>query len=361
MPAPTYSPVLQQLSTAVILCRFDGIVMEINTAAQSLLGISIRVGDNLFERLNKSGELYPVIERAKAKPQGFLIRELKLGRVSSQQPASLVFDCVVNSDIGIDENGKNLILLELHDRERYAQIREETELWEQQAITKKITRQLAHEIKNPLAGIRGAAQLLEKKINDEKQQAFTQLIINEVDRLALLSDNLLGPAKEPNKQLVNIHSILQHVLQLVSSADSQKRVSIERDFDPSLPDIAIDRNQIIQVLLNLTQNAIQAMLENKTAKADAKLKIKTRILSHYTIGKSRYKLALAIHLIDNGPGVSSDIEEHLFYPLVTSRAEGTGLGLSISQLLVQRHNGLIEYRRDNDQQLTHFTVLLPYD
>jgi len=359
MPQPSQMSLIQQLSTAVILCTFNGEIIEINNSAERLLGFSIRQGENLFQRLNKNPELSSVIERARTKPQSFLIRELNLSRLSHLQPQSLVFDCVVNSDIGLDENDQHLILLELHDRKRHAHIREETELWDQQSIAKKITRQLAHEIKNPLAGIRGAAQLLSKQMNEE-QKAFTQLIISEVDRLALLSDNLLGPAKAPNKRLENIHSLIQHVLQLVSAADKDHKISIDRDFDPSLPNIALDRNQIIQVLLNLAQNAVQAMLEAKENNKQLKLLVKTRVLNHYTIGKQRHQLVLQINLIDNGPGVNKEIEEHLFYPLVTSRAKGTGLGLAISQLLVQRHGGLIEYERDHHQELTHFTILLPY-
>jgi len=220
--------------------HFHFALFNINTAANSLLGVSFRAGDNLFNRLDKNGQLFPVIQRAKEKPQSFLIRELELGRVSANQPSSLVFDCLVNSDIGIDKNGQQLILLELHDRERHKQIREETELWEQQALTKKITRQLAHEIKNPLAGIRGSAQLLEKQLPDQKQHAFTQLIINEVDRLALLADNLLGPTKALQKKSHNIHAVQIHVIQLVKSAQQENsKVKVISDFDPSLPDINI--------------------------------------------------------------------------------------------------------------------------
>jgi len=320
--------------------------------------MSFSAGDNLFQRLNKDGQLYPVIQRALDEPQSFLIRELEFGRINPQQPASLIFDCLVNSDIGLDKNGEQLILLELHDRERHKQIREENELWEQQAITKKITRQLAHEIKNPLAGIRGAAQLLEKQLVEKKQHAFTQLIINEVDRLATLADNLLGPEKAPIKKPQNIHAVLLHVIQLIKSVSVNKSINVKADFDPSLPEINIDRNQLIQVFLNLAQNAMQAMLENKTEQPN--LIVRTRILNHYTLGKIRHKMVLAINFIDNGPGVNKEIEEHLFYPLVTSRAAGTGLGLAISQLIVQRHDGLIEYQRNTKEQ-TEFTVLIPYN
>jgi len=350
--ATTDSDLFQQLNTAVILCQQSGQIIQANPAAEVLLGVSLRSEDNLFERLPQDGILADIFNRAQTEKQSFLIRELELPPLpSASQKRSTVFDCMVNPDI----NSKQ-VLLELHDRRRHKQIREENELWEQQSITKKITRQLAHEIKNPLAGIRGAAQLLDKQL-DTQQQRFTRLVINEVDRLSMLADNLLGPAKALNKKEHNIHAIIQHVLQLVD-ADSSHKTKIIRDFDPSLPDISIDRNQLVQVLLNLSRNAVQAQQEAKVKNSE--LLVQTRALSRYTIGKQSHKLVLAIRFIDNGPGVPKEIEEHLFYPLVTHRASGTGLGLAISQLLVQRHEGLIEYRRNPKTDKTEFTVLLPY-
>lgn len=341
-----------QLSTAVILCEQSGAIVRANSAAEALLGVSLRHGDNLFERLPQDGILADIFLRAKTEKQSFLIRELELPILpNSSQKQDTVFDCAVNPDIN-----NQLILLELHDRQRHKHIREENELWEQQSITKKITRQLAHEIKNPLAGIRGAAQLLEKQL-DAQQKKFTQLVINEVDRLALLADNLLGPVKALKKHEHNIHSVLQHVLQLVDS-DRSHNTRIQRDFDPSLPDVPIDRNQLVQVFLNLSRNAVQVMQEAKVK--NPVLTVQTRALSQYTIGKQKHRLVMAICFIDNGPGVPADIEEHLFYPLVTNRAAGTGLGLAISQLLIQRHDGLIEYRRNPKTALTEFTILLPY-
>jgi len=343
---------IQQLSTAVIVCHQAGQILQANSAAENLLGASLRAGDNLFERVPQDGILANIFQRAKNEKQAFLIRELELPLLpGSTKKHNIVFDCAVNPDIEND-----LVILELHDRQRHKHIREENELWEQQSITKKITRQLAHEIKNPLAGIRGAAQLLEKQL-DKNQTRFTQLVINEVDRLAMLADNLLGPIKTLNKREHNIHACLQHVIQLVDS-DASHQTLIKRDFDPSLPEINIDRNQLIQVFLNLCRNAVQVMQEHKITQPC--LQIQTRALSQYTIGKQKHKLVLAIRFIDNGPGVHKDIEEHLFYPLVTDRAAGTGLGLSISQLLVQRHDGLIEYYRNLKTNKTEFTVLLPY-
>lgn len=342
-----------QINTAIILCDQAGLIVRANSAAEALLGVSLHEGDNLFERLPQDGILNEIFHRARSEQQSFLIRELELPvHPNTTQKHNAIFDCAVNPDINND-----LVMLELHDRHRHKHIREENELWEQQSITKKITRQLAHEIKNPLAGIRGAAQLLEKQLKEDSQKKFTQLVISEVDRLAMLADNLLGPVKALNKQEHNIHSSLQHVLQLVDS-DASHKTRIKRDFDPSLPDIRIDRNQLIQVFLNLSRNAIQAMQEAGIKAPE--LIVQTRALSRYTIGKKNHRLVIAICFIDNGPGVAQDIEEHLFYPLVTNRAAGTGLGLSISQLLVQRHDGLIEYQRNPKTGQTEFTILLPY-
>jgi two-component system nitrogen regulation sensor histidine kinase GlnL len=342
-----------QLNTAILLCEQSGLIIQANAAAEDLLAVSLHAGDNLFERLPQDGILANIFQRAKSEKQSFLIRELEIPILpGSSQKQNTIFDCAVSPDVN-----NNLIMLELHDRQRHKHIREENELWDQQSVTKKITRQLAHEIKNPLAGIRGATQLLEKQLENEHQKKFTQLVISEVDRLAMLADNLLGPVKAINKREHNIHSSLQHVLQLVES-DHSHQTSIIRDFDPSLPDIEVDRNQLIQVFLNLSRNAVQVMQEAKTQAPC--LTVQTRALSRYTIGKRNHRLVIAIRFIDNGPGVAKDIEEHLFYPLVTNRAAGTGLGLSISQMLVQRHNGLIEYQRNVKTGHTVFTILLPY-
>lgn len=343
---------LQQLNTAVILCRRDGVVVEINTSAQRVLGVSLQAGDDFFAVLNSDSELKQSINRTLGENQSLLIRELQLERRNELQPNSLVFDCLIRSDL----EDESLLLLELHDRERHKNIREESDLWQLQSVTKKMTRQLAHEIKNPLAGIRGAAQLLGKSLSEKKQKAFTQLIINEVDRLVHLADNMLGPIKAPVKKPENIHSVLIHVLQLLKSSNQDESLNIKGDFDPSLPYIEIDRGQMIQVFLNLGRNALQALAESSV---DVKeLTLQTRILNHYTIGKERHRAVLAINFIDTGLGVHQEIEEHLFLPLVSTRAEGTGLGLAISQMIAQRHQGLIEYQRKDDK--TVFTVLLPY-
>jgi two-component system nitrogen regulation sensor histidine kinase GlnL len=212
-------------------------------------------------------------------------------------------------------------------------------------------RQLAHEIKNPLGGLRGAAQLLARQLADASMREYTTVIINEADRLVSLVDALLGPGHAPRKEPINIHELLQHVGHLLA-AEAPAGVVIDRDYDPSLPPLKLDRNQIIQAMLNLGRNAIQAIGQS------GRLTLRTRALTSVSIGTRRYRLVASIQFEDTGPGVPEHLRDTLFYPLVTGRAEGTGLGLAVAQDLVSRHDGLIEYTSRPGQTL--FTILLPF-
>jgi two-component system nitrogen regulation sensor histidine kinase GlnL len=216
-------------------------------------------------------------------------------------------------------------------------------------------RQLAHEIKNPLGGIRGAAQLLARQLADASMREYTSVIISEADRLVALVDALLGPGHAPRKELVNIHELLQHIGHLLA-ADAPEGVSVERDYDPSLPPLRLDRNLIIQAMLNLGRNAMQAIAQNPTR--SGRLILRTRALTNVNIGARRHRLVASVQFEDNGPGVPDDLRETLFYPLVTGRSNGTGLGLAVAQDLVSRHDGLIEFQSRPGQ--TIFTILLPF-
>jgi two-component system nitrogen regulation sensor histidine kinase GlnL len=211
-------------------------------------------------------------------------------------------------------------------------------------------KQLAHEIKNPLGGLRGAAQLLERQLNDASMREYTSIIISEADRLKVLVDSLLGPGHTPHKERINVHELIQHVRQLLS-ADAPD-VDITRDYDPSLPLLELDRNQIIQALLNLGRNAMQAMQKS------GRLILRTRALTSVSIGTRRHRLVASIQFEDNGPGVPAHLQDTLFYPFVTGRTEGTGLGLAIAQDLVSRHGGLIEF--ESRPGRTVFTLLIPF-
>jgi two-component system nitrogen regulation sensor histidine kinase GlnL len=194
--------------------------------------------------------------------------------------------------------------------------------------------------------------LLERQLNDASMREYTSIIISEADRLKTLVDSLLGPGHTPNKELINIHELLQHVRQLLL-ADGSPDIIIDRDYDPSLPAIKLDRNQLIQAMLNIGRNAMQAM------KHSGRLILRTRALTSVSIGTRRHRLVASIQFEDNGPGVPALLQDTLFYPFVTGRAEGTGLGLAIAQDLVSRHGGLIEF--ESRPGRTVFTLLIPFN
>jgi two-component system nitrogen regulation sensor histidine kinase GlnL len=215
-----------------------------------------------------------------------------------------------------------------------------------------LVRGLAHEIKNPLGGLRGAAQLLDLELHDPELKEYTQIIIDESDRLQGLLDKMLGPNKLPNKKSLNIHEVLERVRQLVQ-AESSGSLLIKSDYDPSIPDIYADKDQLIQAILNIARNAVQAL------NGKGNIIFKTRIHRQMNIGRKRYKLAVKCDIIDNGPGVDPAMMSQIFYPMITGRAEGTGLGLSIAQALINQHSGLIECNSEPGK--TVFSISLPME
>ncbi|MGZ4995810.1 MAG: nitrogen regulation protein NR(II), partial [Methylobacter sp.] len=242
----------------------------------------------------------------------------------------------------------NEILVELQQVDSHLRISKEERLLTQQNTARLLVRGLAHEIKNPLGGLRGAAQLLDLELTDPELKEYTRIIIAESDRLQGLMDKMLGPNKLPNKKALNIHEVLERVRQLVQVESS---LTIKSDYDPSIPDILADKDQLIQAILNIAKNAVQAL----NGKGD--ITIKTRIHRQVTIGRKRYKLAVKCDIIDNGPGIDADMMNQIFYPMITGRADGTGLGLSIAQALINQHNGLIECTSEPGN--TVFSIFLP--
>ena len=243
-------------------------------------------------------------------------------------------------------------VVELSDATQWRQIDREHALMSQRDASRRMIRQLAHEIRNPLGGLRGAAQLLERELPTAALREFTRIIIGEADRLTSLTDSLLGPVRRPQRQDVNVHEILERVVTLVGS-EHRGAVRLVRDYDPSLPSLSADPDQLMQALLNLARNALQAV------GAGGHVIFRTRALTNFSIGTIRHRLVLSIEIEDDGPGVSPDLVDSIFYPLVTGRSEGTGLGLPISQDLVSRHGGLIEFASRPGK--TVFMVRLPVD
>jgi two-component system, NtrC family, nitrogen regulation sensor histidine kinase GlnL len=253
-------------------------------------------------------------------------------------------------------DGTPHVLLELVEIEQQTRQDREERALGQAEVTKELIRNLAHEIKNPLGGIRGAAQLLEMEVRDRALHEYTQVIISEADRLQALVDRLLAPHRKPHVVSdVNIHEVCERVRALIQ-AEFPRGLSIERDYDISIPDVRGDREQLIQAVLNIAHNAAQALGE-RIAEGDAVITLRTRIARQVTLGKQRYRLALDLHIQDNGPGVPESIRERIFYPLVSGRDGGSGLGLTLAQTFVQQHRGTIEC--ESEPGRTIFKIVIP--
>lgn len=249
-----------------------------------------------------------------------------------------------------DQAGAKYLLIEMTDVTRRLQISRENTLLIQHGAGRQMIRQLAHEIKNPLGGLRGAAQLLARQLPSAELQEFTDVIISEADRLANLVDTLLGPGGPPKKQAENVHELIEYVLRLLAPELGSK-VHLVRDYDAGLPLINLDREQIIQALINLLQNAINAL------EGQGQIILRTRASMNFTIGETRHPVIVTIDIEDDGPGIPATLQDSIFYPLVTSRAEGTGLGLPAAQELLSRHDGLIEF--DSRPGRTVFSMRIP--
>ena len=345
--------ILDGLSTSVLIVDQAQCLIYLNVAAETLFGVSrnqVR-GRPLAELLTDGTALNSVIARARETWRPFSRRELALTPVYGD--GDLIVDCTVAP---LEEPGAvPSVIIEISDATQHQRITRENALLTQIGGSRAMIRQLAHEIKNPLGGLRGAAQLLARQLADASMREYTSVIISEADRLVALVDALLGPGHAPRKEPINIHQLLQHVGHLLE-ADAPAGVTVERDYDPSLPPLRLDRNLIIQAMLNLGRNALQAIAQK--ADKSGRLVLRTRALTNVNIGASRHRLVASVQFEDNGPGVPDQLRDTLFYPLVTGRADGTGLGLAVAQDLVSRHDGLIEFESRPGQ--TIFTILLPF-
>ena len=314
-----------------------------NAAAEGLLGVSLRqsIGRSIGEVVVPPDELVALCRRALDDGLTYGSRELEV-RVGDRE---VIMDCRVSP-----LDGPNGLLLELFDTQRERQVRREAELLAQQRVSRRIIRQLAHEVKNPLGGLRGAAQLLERQLPAAELKAYTDVIIAEADRLAALVDGILKAGGQPKRETFNLHEITEHVGRLIET-EKPDGVVLVRDYDPSLPLTIADRDQLIQAFLNLAKNAMQALGES------GQLVFRTRALSNYAVSGQQHRLVLSLEVEDDGPGVPEDLKETIFYPLVSGRDTGTGLGLTIAQDLVSRNGGLIEF--SSRPGATIFQVRLP--
>ncbi len=340
--------ILGNLTTSVLVFDEALRVSYINPAAEELFAVSSRqVMGHALEELVVNGDGLPVrVREAVDSGRPFTVRELQLQTTAGQE---LTVDCTVTP---LPASGAREVLVEMLRLDRHLRINREENLLAQHQAAHDLVRRLAHEIKNPLGGLRGAAQLLERELSEESLKEYTGIIIGEADRLRGLVDRLLGPNQLPRKSRTNVHKVLEHVCNLIS-VDEAAEVRIVRDYDPSVPDLMADSDMLIQAVLNVVRNAVQAM------GAKGELTLRTRVVRQITIGNQRHKLVLQLDILDNGPGIQPQMLATIFYPMVTGRDEGTGLGLSIAQSLVHRHGGLIECASRPGQ--TVFSIFLPLE
>lgn len=344
------SRILENMTTAVLLFDQDLRLCYVNAAAEMLFGVSARhvLGQFADDVLPcPVGELQRKLAQALAGGQPFTERELPL-RVADGQEIRV--DCSVEPvQTHQDTDG---LLMELHRVDRQLRISREEHLLSQQKATQALVRGLAHEIKNPLGGLRGAAQLLEGELPDPALREYTRVIIEEADRLQVLVDRLSGPRTRVPRQSINIHWVLERVRQLVE-AEFGEGLRLERDYDPSIPPIQGDQDQLIQAFLNIARNGARAVGQQGV------IRVRTRVQRQFTIGNLRHRLVLAAEVEDSGPGVPAELQERIFLPMVSGSEGGTGLGLSIAQTLINQHGGLIECRSTPGK--TQFIVLLPIE
>jgi len=339
--------VFEHLITAVIITEQNLLIEDINPAAENLLGISRRRarGKPLLQLLGDDPEFLDILNRTLASGVTYA-KEMRLGRTEAHAEERIV-DCRVS--LLQQGSAKIRALIEMNDVTRRSRISRENALIIQHGAGRQMIRQLAHEIKNPLGGLRGAAQLLERQLDSDDLREYTSVIISEADRLAALVDTLLGPGGPSHKRPVNIHELLEYVLRLVEPG--QEHITFRRDYDPGLPAMSLDRDQIVQAFLNILQNASAAL------SGYGEIALRTRAIMNFTIGEVRHAVVASIEIEDDGPGIPAELQDAVFYPLVTSRADGTGLGLPAAQELLSRHGGLIEF--ESRPGRTVFFVRIP--
>ena len=343
---------LDNLTTAIILLDKDLHVIYINPAAEALLETSDRHSHNTYiaDVLLNVKELVKALKNVKDNGVTFIARKVKLVKANTNR---LTVD--YSASRLIYEND-TYIMLEIQELDRSYNISRKEMLISNHETTLGLVRGLGHEIKNPIGGIRGAAQLLAEELADNNLKDYTNVIIEEADRLVGLIDRLTGQYQKPALQQLNIHEVLERVYNLVI-AETRGSIEVEKDYDPSIPEITGDMAQLIQAVLNIVRNAMQSLTESEHAVKNPKIILKTRTVNHVTIGPVMHKLVAKIEIIDNGPGIEQELFENIFYPLISGRANGTGLGLSLSQNILKNHNGLIEC--DSHEGETCFTISLP--
>ena len=353
--------ILDYLNSSIICVDADLVITQVNATAEVFFETSAKVligspFDSLFEANAPNSILTS------------LVYCLKHNHQITEHEASitLVNHKVVTTDYSIypiiDVGTKNL-LVEIQPIDRHLEIARDGHRYNQQKASQQLARGMAHEIKNPLGGIRGAAQLLESEISDPQLKEYTDVIIREADRLQALLNRMLGPNRKIVKKAMNILEVLEHVRSLITAEFPE--IEIIRDYDPSIPEILADKNQLIQAFLNIARNAAQAVIQAEPVDGETQhpgtheITFRTRIHRQHTIGFKRHTHVMQIDIIDHGPGIAKEVRDNIFLPMVTNKPDGSGLGLPISQQIIFGHEGMIQCLREDDS--TIFTTLLPIE
>lgn len=340
--------IFDSLISAIFCLDKDLNILQINQAAESLFDVSgsRSKGQKITNLLLDADDLESVLKESLDSGQPYTRRQSQLVLLSSQ---TLMVDYAVSSFK--DQTGTRLVL-EFQPISRYLRIDRDELLRGHQEATRQMIRGMAHEIKNPLGGIRGSAQLLERVLPDEKLIEYTNIIIEEADRLTRLVDRMLGPNSMPHPSMSNIHELLEKIARLLET-ESLISLTVNRDYDPSIPEFSFDKELMMQALLNIGRNALQALSDTE----EPFITLNTRIERQFTIGKTRHRLVVKIEIEDNGPGIPTTIKEKLFFPMISGRPQGTGLGLSLAQSIIHQHGGTIEYK--SRPGATVFSIFVP--
>ena len=320
-------------------------LVALNPAAEELLRLSLNqaLGLELQAILQAPARCVSALARVLSSAEPVAERDVVLHATANDTVSA---DCMMTP---LDPQARH-VLVEFVVLDRYKQIVREQRLVEESEASRVVLRGLAHEIRNPLGGLRGAAQLLERELADPALREYTQIIVHEADRLQSLLDRMIGPRTPPNLRRINVHEVTERVLALLR-AEAPVGVVVDKDYDPSIPGLEADSELLIQAVLNVARNAVQAVGES------GRVLLTTRVERNVSIGPRHHRLAARIDVLDDGPGIAEEILDHIFYPLVTGRCDGTGLGLSIAQSLVNQHGGLVECR--TQPGCTQFSIVLP--
>ena len=342
---------LSELNTGIIILDRSLKVVFINPSALSFLDTSemLSIGNKIDQVFYEEPDNLKSFEGSLKEHRGFTKTDALLHLKKGKK-------VLCNYSIHpISEGSQDGLLIEITNKEASSELIERYRMQSNQQISQDFVRGMAHEIKNPLSGIRGSAQLLSNKLKNVQQKEYTDIIIKQTDRLTALVDSILGPNQKPDFKWQNIHYPIENVLSLIEKESTYKKFKILKDFDPSIPELFIDSYLIENSILNLVKNARDALIESDTA--SPKIEIITRISHGEIIEKNRTATTCKISVVDNGPGISEDIKDSIFFPMITGKDKGTGLGLSITQGIISQHKGNIHF--DSRPNKTEFFINIP--